>query len=80
MRLNKLSSTGNFTRLDIFSNLSIYFSYETPIAIVKNGEAYISKNNWGVTTGKHINNVKREYPEYTVLEHSDLLFRINLNI
>jgi len=36
-------------------NLSIWFSYETPVAYQKGNELVISKNIWSSTTGKHLN-------------------------
>ena len=32
-----------------------WFSYETLIAFNINGEFHIRKNDWGTTTGKHLN-------------------------
>ena len=33
----------------------IYFSYKTPVAFVKDGKKIVRENNWGPTTGKHLN-------------------------
>jgi len=35
--------------------IKIYFSYETPIAFILNGELTIRQNDWSITTGKHLN-------------------------
>jgi hypothetical protein len=36
-------------------DLDIYFSYKTPIAFRFNGSLIVRKNDWGTTTGKHLN-------------------------
>ena len=38
----------------ILDNVSIWFSYQTPIAIYSD-KFYISNNIWSSTTGKHLN-------------------------
>lgn len=40
--------------------LTIFFSYETPIAFRIGGELVIRENDWGGTTGKHLNWINRE--------------------
>ena len=35
----------------------IYFSYKTPVAFVKNGPVVVRQNDWGPTTGKHLNTI-----------------------
>lgn len=35
--------------------LELYFSYRTVIAISKPGVLIVSQNEWGPTTGKHLN-------------------------
>lgn len=52
MRLEKIS---NNLYVFITEELSVYFSYETPIAFEHEGELYISENVWTNTTGKHLN-------------------------
>lgn len=37
--------------------LKIYFSYETPIAVVHDSLMLVRQNDWGVTTGKHLNHI-----------------------
>lgn len=80
MKLIKHNSTGSFTELELTSLVHVYFSYETPIALVKNGEVMITENNWGPTTGKHINQVKRMYPEHIIVTHDNLMFTISVTI
>jgi hypothetical protein len=37
-------------------NLTVYFSYRTPVAFRGNGwPLTVSENDWGTTTGKHLN-------------------------
>lgn len=36
-------------------NNTYWFSYETLVAFCINGEFHIRKNEWGTTTGKHLN-------------------------
>jgi len=36
-------------------SLTIYFSYKTPIAFCTGGRRYVRENEWGPTTGKHLN-------------------------
>ena len=41
--------------------LSVYFSYDTPIAFAGRGNSLtISENCWGATTGKHLNCIDRD--------------------
>ena len=39
---------------------TFWFSYDTLVAFVINGEFHICKNTWGTTTGKHINWIDRD--------------------
>lgn len=66
----------NFYCLDA-EEWQIWFSYETPIAFVKNNRAWISQNEWGVTTGKHLNEIDPYKPSR--IPHSELLLIIKLN-
>ena len=47
----------NFTRVDLPS-LTIWFSYRTPIAFSHEGTITARENDWGPTTGKHLNIVQ----------------------
>lgn len=38
-----------------FEKLSLYYSYNTCVAYIDNGELVIRKNDWSTTTGKHLN-------------------------
>lgn len=46
----------NFNQVELGS-LKIWFSYETPIAFQSFGQIFIRKNDWGPTTGKHLNSI-----------------------
>lgn len=49
---------GNFYEVQM-GDLTVWFSYETPIAFKKTNDiTYVRQNQWGRTTGKHINMVK----------------------
>ena len=61
--------------------LRIYFSYETPIAFVSSsGKAYIAKNIWSRTTGKHLNMVKNIVSDPEEIDFEELLRIIKLYI
>jgi hypothetical protein len=50
------SNYGRHTIVFRFPNsLSIYFSYDTPVAFSFRGETVCRENEWSVTTGKHLN-------------------------
>ena len=38
-----------------FGPLSVWFSYTTPIAFQYHNNLVVRKNDWGSTTGKHLN-------------------------
>jgi hypothetical protein len=39
--------------------LKLYYSYTTIIAFCSNGKLFVRKNDWGMTTGKHLNFIDR---------------------
>jgi hypothetical protein len=44
------------TRLVKTGNINLYYSYDTIVAYYDNVDGLVvSKNKWGVTTGKHLN-------------------------
>lgn len=55
MKLRELGP--NFRVLEINQDLSIWFSYETPIAFKLHNNFVVSENLWGNTTGKHLNSL-----------------------
>ena len=81
MKLTKIMN--NFNALEWDDDITIYFSYETPVAICVKGKSYVAKNQWSKTTGKHINwckqNIGTRYEEPEEVEHDELLFLINVH-
>lgn len=66
MNLPKISSYGQYslsnyginTTLLITEKYDLYYSYETIVAFrlhALSGSAIVRQNDWGVTTGKHLN-------------------------
>jgi len=37
--------------------LTLYFSYDTVVAFIYEGNKYVSENCWASTTGKHLNSL-----------------------
>ena len=37
--------------------VDVYFSYRTPVAFRVNGRLVVRENEWGPTTGKHLNSI-----------------------
>jgi hypothetical protein len=52
-------SSGNYgAHALVFSlpnGIDVYFSYKTPVAFRNNGHVIVRQNDWGPTTGKHLN-------------------------
>ena len=48
------SPMNNMTNVDL-GNLTIVFSYKTPIAFYGSNGLVIRQNDWSATTGKHLN-------------------------
>lgn len=47
----------NFVNVEC-DGVIVWFSYETPIAFSVNGYLYARKNEWSVSTGKHLNTLE----------------------
>ncbi len=64
----------NFSVVHV-GEMEIWFSYETPIAFRKsNGRLFARKNEWGPTTGKHLNYIDvHEVDRIPGPEFTDLL-------
>jgi len=45
----------NAQRITIGDKITVYFSYKTPVAFEHFGELVCRENDWGKTTGKHLN-------------------------
>lgn len=70
------SFNGNLSRVSM-GDVTVWFSYETPIAFEVKGEGIIvSRNVFGSTTGKHINFVKGEAEDVTQV--GEVEFRVRL--
>ena len=52
----RLGHTPNYATVNI-GGLSLHFSYETLIALDTPDQRFVRENDWGPTTGKHLNNV-----------------------
>ena len=39
----------------IMGGIDVYFSYKTPVAFRHKGKLIVRENDWGPTTGKHLN-------------------------
>ncbi len=66
-----IKQDNNLHRLEVMtnkSNITIWFSYETPIAyaphynrgLYKNMDKVLTKNIWSSTTGQHLNSIDKE--------------------
>ena len=44
----------NFTKINI-GTITVWFSYDTPIAFRESGERVVRENIWSTTTGNHLN-------------------------
>lgn len=64
----------NFYSVDI-KEITIYFSYQTPIAFRHCGKLFISINEWGTTTGKHLNILNRDHK--IRIDHAMLLSNLD---
>ena len=77
IRLKQIKS--NFNKVEIGS-LTIWFSYETTIAFQSFGQIFIRENDWGPTTGKHINYIDTDKKRrLSSLQFERLLKLVNLS-
>lgn len=66
-QLPSFSSYGEYSSSDYgahclafyMPNITVWFSYKTPVAFAKDGKKYVRQNEWGPTTGKHLNWIDR---------------------
>ena len=64
-------------------SLTIWFSYDTPVAYRVHGEALnVSRNEWAQTTGKHLNAIDGGSPDAKRLRvpHADLVAALELHL
>lgn len=74
MKLTHPTNLANFSCLITNENEMVYFSYETPIALVRpDCTTIISNNEWRQTTGKHINYVKAHTHDHMQVPHDELM-------
>jgi len=61
-------------------NVEVYFSYETPVAVVKtsvgDNECYITEKRFSNTSSRHVNEVRQCHPEHSFLTQDQLLAKI----
>lgn len=76
MRISHPTNLANFSRLE-YGDAVVFFSYETPIAVITDDFCYVTENEWKQTTGKHINYVKDHYLEVKVVPHERIRRIIN---
>ena len=50
-----LRTTKNLYKINLTSNIEIFYSYQTKVAFKINNQLFISENVWSVTTAKHLN-------------------------
>lgn len=57
MNLPTIEYSGNYARVTV-GNLTVWFSYVTPVAFQVGGHSPVVRHNsWGPTTGKHLNRI-----------------------
>ena len=49
------TNSANALRFDIGNGRHVWFSYKTPVAFSVDGVTRVRRNEWGPTTGKHLN-------------------------
>lgn len=73
MKLTHPTNLANFSRLEM-EDMTVYFSYETPIAVIRPGHfPLVTENKWANTTGKHINYVKAHVTNCQQVPHELVL-------
>ena len=61
MNIERLNSTGSFTRID-----GDYFSYDTRLSFIFKGEYFVNRTYYSNTTSKHQNNLPHEDFNHTL--------------
>lgn len=56
MQVTHPTDRPNFTRVDT-ADLTVWFSYRTPVAFSNHRGLLVRENEWGPTTGKHLNEI-----------------------
>jgi hypothetical protein len=77
---NSVSAKTNAIKV-IFKDIEVYFSYETIIAVNINEKLFIAKNQWGTTTGKHLNAIdKNKSIRVDYSEIQDLVKKLKITL
>ena len=77
MTIKLVKIAPNLHRLDLPEGVSIWFSYETPIAAHDGFKLYTAKNEWSITTGKHINRIEpNKYKRVTAYKVNQIIKEI----
>lgn len=76
MRISHPTNLANFSRLE-YGDAVVFFSYETPIAVITDNFCYVTENEWAYTTAKHINYVKDNYMHVQIVPHERIRRTIN---
>jgi hypothetical protein len=54
------TTAGNALVFDLGNGFRVWYSYKTPVAFTTgNGRVIVRENEWGPTTGKHLNAIDR---------------------
>jgi hypothetical protein len=68
IKLRSLSRGTNCHCVEI-GTTKLYFSYETLVAVdVGPFDLYVRENEWGPTTGRHLNDIAGDYPRLPAAE------------
>jgi len=52
-----------------YGRITVWFSYETPVAFrIAGGDLVVRRNDWGPTTGKHLNTIDGGATQHRVSE------------
>lgn len=72
--LKRIGRGNAMHRLEI-GNVVLWFSYETLVAFrVAGNKLVITKNRWGVTTGRHLNEIDDDHSKRVDASEFDRLF------
>lgn len=75
MKLTQIAS--NLSSVDLGAN-KIFYSYETPVALLAGGKLIVSQNIWSVTTGKHLTKIDHGTKEAKAARVTSAVFAAEL--
>ena len=62
-------------------NLTVFFSFEAPIAFQVHGDRlFLRTNRWGNSTKRHYNGLKTSHPVYTELSEEQFLEHLSQDL